>query len=221
MIKKIIKYAILLMSTLIVSMMTYANEAYNPPLPLVAGDCITCHGTGGSSVGPATPIIASFDSETFIGIMEKYKNDERPSSIMGRIAKGYTEKDFIVMADYFAKQAAVRYPQKVEAEKVKKGKKLHQKYCERCHENEGNTDNDGTAIIAGQWMPYLQFTLADFYHGERDIPKKMKRRMVKMVKKHGEESLDDLIHFYGSQTQSDVEIEVEVEVEVEPVKKVE
>jgi cytochrome subunit of sulfide dehydrogenase len=198
--EKITTYTILLVTLLMMSMTTIAKEDYPP---LVVGTCITCHGIGGSSVGPANPTIASFDSETLVDIMKDYRNDERPSTIMGRIAKGYTNKDFQVMADYFAKQAAVRYPQTVDAEKVNNGSKLHEKYCERCHKNEGNTDKDGTGILAGQWMPYLQFTLADLYQGKRDMPKKMKKRMVRMVKNHSEESFEDIIHFYGSQSNSE------------------
>ncbi|OQY44240.1 MAG: hypothetical protein B6247_30520 [Candidatus Parabeggiatoa sp. nov. 2] len=53
-------------------------------------------------------------------------------------------------------------------------------------------------------MPYLQFSLADFHSGVRDMSKKMKKRMRKMVRAKGEKSLDDIVHFYGSQTRSGV-----------------
>ena len=166
--------------------------------PMVVGPCISCHGPQGASVGPATPIIAGMSDRRFIESMEEYRDDERPSTIMGRIAKGYTDNDFKVMASYFAKQRFVRYPQKVDdIEKVKRGKKRHKKYCEKCHENEGFSNED--SILAGQWMPYLQFSLADFQAGSRDMPRRMQKRLQKMVQKYGEESLDDLKNFYGSQ----------------------
>ena len=62
-------------------------------------------------------------------------------------------------------------------------------------------NDEASAILAGQWMPYLQFSLADFHAGVRDMPRKMEKRMKKMLKKEGEESLDELVHFYGSLTE--------------------
>jgi sulfide dehydrogenase cytochrome subunit len=186
-----------MLSGLVFSMASYAAET-NPPL--VASTCVGCHGTGGSSMGPATPTIAGISAETFMEAMQAYQADERPSTIMGRIAKGYTEEELKVMADYFAQQSFVRYTQEIDAEKAKKGAKLHDKYCEKCHVDQGFTDEDGSAILAGQWLPYLQFSLADFHGGERDMSKKMKKRMGKMVEKQGEESLEDIAHFYASQT---------------------
>jgi len=191
-------YAILILATgLIISPTAWATEL---PLMLI-GNCTVCHGLAGSSVGPAAPSIARMDSEDFVDTMLEYQNDERPSTIMGRIAKGYSEADFQIMADYFAKQALVRYSQPVDAEKVKTGQQLHKKYCERCHENDGyGYSDEGYGILAGQWMPYLRFSLTDFQSRVRDMPRKMEKRMQKMVTQHGEESLEELVHFYGSHT---------------------
>ena len=193
------RYTLLLASGLIFNSVTWANESN---LSLLVGNCIGCHGPNGSSLGPATPTIAGMDDETFIEAMEEYKDDGRPSTIMGRIAKGYTEADIKAMADYFSKQPFVRTPQQFDADQAKQGQKLHNKYCEKCHEDGGFTDEDGSSVLAGQWMPYLQFSLADFHSGDRHMPKKMKRRLQKMIKANGEESLEAIVHFYGSQTQS-------------------
>jgi sulfide dehydrogenase cytochrome subunit len=170
-------------------------------LSLLVGNCDSCHGPKGSSLGPAVPTIAGMSEDTFLEAMEAYQQDDRPSTIMGRIAKGYTEADFQQMATYFSKQPFVRYPQKVDANKVQQGQKLHKDYCEKCHEDNGFTDEDGSSILAGQWLPYLQFSLADFQAGNRSMTKKMKKRMEKMVKAHGEASLDNVAHFYSSQTE--------------------
>ncbi len=198
---KTTQYTLLLASGMMLSASTWASEMDRLSL-MLNGTCMVCHGSQGSSVGPATPTIAGMDSEDFVDAMIEYKSGERPSTIMGRLAKGYTEDQFQMMADYFAKQPFVRYQQTVDALKVKSGAKLHDKYCEKCHEDSGyNLSDDGAAILAGQWMPYLQFTLTDFHAGVRDMPRKMKKRMKKMVKKEGEKSLDELVHFYGSLTE--------------------
>jgi len=179
---------------LMLNTITWANG-----IPMVVGPCITCHGAGGSSQGPAIPTIASLEKQTFIDIMQAYKDGSRPSTIMGRFAKGYTEADFNIMADYFGKQPVVRYPQKFDQAKAEQGAKHHKKYCEKCHEDNGFKDEDGTNILAGQWMPYLQFNLTDFQTGERDMPKKMQKRLQEMLEKHCEQSLDEIVNFYGSQ----------------------
>ncbi len=175
---------------------TWANDQN---IPMVVGPCITCHGAGGSSVGPATPTIAGREKECFIEIMEGYRDNERLSTVMGRLAKGYTDADFKIMADYFYEQPIVRYPQNVDIAKVEKGQKLHDKYCETCHENEECEESEGYNLFVGQRMPYLQYSLTDFLSGNREMPKKMEKYLLKMIKEQGKESLDDIVHFYGSQ----------------------
>jgi cytochrome subunit of sulfide dehydrogenase len=192
------KYALILAIGLILNPTAYADDSSR--LTLLVGNCITCHGPEGSSLGPATPTIARLDAENFVDIMLEYKNGERPSTIMGRIAKGYTFEDFDKMAKYFATKPFIRQGQTFEPARAKKGDKYHEKYCEKCHKSGGfKKDSDGASILAGQWMPYLQFSLADLNKGSRDMPKKMKKRLKKMVSEYGEESLTDLVHFYGGQ----------------------
>jgi sulfide dehydrogenase cytochrome subunit len=198
---KTTQYTLLLASGMMLSASTWASEENRLSL-MLNGTCMVCHGSQGSSVGPATPTIAGMDSEDFVDAMMEYKSGERPSTVMGRLAKGYTEDQFQMMASYFAKQPFVRYQQTVDANKVKSGAKLHDKYCEKCHDDRGYSFNDeASAILSGQWMLYLQFSLADFHAGVRDMPRKMEKRMKKMLKKEGEESLDELVHFYGSLTE--------------------
>lgn len=168
--------------------------------PVMLGNtCAGCHGTNGVSMGPATPSIAGMTETTIVDAMKGYKSGERPSTIMGRIAKGYTDEEFEAMGQFFSKQKYVPAEQTVDADKAKKGGKLHDKYCDKCHEKGGRIDDDGTSILAGQWMPYLTFSLEDFNSGARNMPKKMKRKLEKMVEKEGAEGLDSIVHFYGSQ----------------------
>ncbi len=192
---KVAKYA-LLISGLALSSSLLADEM----APMLAQTCVGCHGPNGSSVGPATPSIAGTEEETFVESMQAYKNGDRPSTIMARIAKGYTDEDFVVMAKYFSSQEFIRYPQETDKTKANRGEKLHDKYCDKCHEDNGFKDEDGSSILAGQWLPYLQYSLADYHSGEREATKKMRKRMKKMVKSAGEGSLDDVAHFYASQT---------------------
>ena len=166
---------------------------------MLANTCAGCHGTNGSSVGPASPTIAGISPDYFIETMEAYQTGERPSTIMGRIAKGYSEKEIDLMANYFSKQPFVRLPQDYDAKAAKLGKRLHKKYCEKCHEEDGRSSEDDAGILAGQWQTYLRFNMEDFTSGKRPMEKKMKKRMGKLDKAHGQAGIDALVHFYASQ----------------------
>ncbi|WP_455199328.1 c-type cytochrome [Kaarinaea lacus] len=178
---------------------SYAEPADNTPsMTMLAYTCAGCHGVNGSSIGPATPTIAGMSRDFFIETMEAYQSGERPSTIMSRIAKGYTKKEVELLADYFSKQSFVRKAQKFDDKKAVFGKKLHKKYCEKCHEDEGRSAEDDAGILAGQWEPFLRFTMKDFTSGKRPMEKKMKKRMTKLDEAHGEAGVDALIHYYAS-----------------------
>jgi cytochrome subunit of sulfide dehydrogenase len=69
--------------------------------PLLAQSCAGCHGQSGEGVGTIARI-AGYDRTAFITIWEEFRNDERPATIMNRIARGYTEEEVAILADYFA-----------------------------------------------------------------------------------------------------------------------
>jgi len=173
--------------------------ADTPSAAMLSNTCAGCHGTNGNSHGPATPTIAGISSEYFIEAMQQYKSGERPATIMGRIAKGYSEEEIKLMAGYFATQKMVRAAQEIDSSMAKKGMKMHEKYCEKCHEDGGRSSEDDAGILAGQWMPYLHYTMSDFLDGKREMPKKMKKKVEELQAKGGGDAVDALIQFYGSQ----------------------
>jgi len=179
-------------------MMSATIMAAIPEASMLANTCAGCHGTNGSSVGPASPTIAGISVEYFIETMEAYKKAERPSTIMSRIAKGYTDEEIKRMATFFSKQAFIRQPQTHNAKLASKGKKLHKKYCEKCHEDGGTSSEDDAGILAGQWQPYLRYSMQDFTSGNRSMEKKMKKKVNSLQKDHGDAGIDALIHFYSS-----------------------
>jgi sulfide dehydrogenase cytochrome subunit len=176
---------------------TSASAGMPDAATMLANTCLGCHGPGGSSTGPATPTIAGMQAESFGEAMKGYKEGARPATVMDRIAKGYTEDEIKAMGEYFSKQKFVRFAQKVDDKKVAEGKKLHKDHCEKCHVDEGTKDEDGSSILAGQWLPYLQFQMEDFIGGSREMAKKMKSQVEKVQAK-GPEAIDSLLHFYAS-----------------------
>ncbi len=177
---------------------SFAN-AETPSAQMLSNTCVGCHGAGGISNGPAIPSIAGSSESYFVDVMTEYAKDERASTIMGRIARGYTDDEIKTMGGYFSKQKIVGAKQEFDAEKAKKGKKLHKKYCEKCHEDGGTSAEDDSGILAGQWKPYLEYTMADFHAGTRNMPKKMKKKVKKMIKKKGKDAESILNEYYASQ----------------------
>jgi sulfide dehydrogenase cytochrome subunit len=173
--------------------------AATPSASMLGNTCAGCHGTNGNSQGPATPTIAGISSEYFIESMAAYKSGERPSTIMTRIAKGYTDEEIKLMAEFFAKQKFDRKKQKFDPKMAKQGKKLHEKYCEKCHEDGGRSTEDDAGILGGQWKPYLKYTLEDFTSGHREMDKKMKKKLDQLHKSKGDAGYEQLLNYYASQ----------------------
>ncbi len=76
--------------------------------PLAAQACAGCHGQAGAGSG-STPAIAGRDRQEFVATMRAFRANEKPASIMYRVARGFTDEEYVAMADYFA---AARPPQK-------------------------------------------------------------------------------------------------------------
>ncbi|MEJ2608670.1 MAG: cytochrome c4 [Candidatus Thiodiazotropha sp.] len=164
---------------------------------MLANTCSGCHGTNGASAGPATPSIGGISAVYFEEVMEEFKDDEMNATIMTRIAKGYTEDEIKAMGEYFSKQPFVAATQPFDPEKAKIGAKLHDKYCEKCHADNGTSSEDDSGILMGQLTPYLRYTFADFKAGNREITKKMKKRVNALLKKKGDAGIDALFNFYA------------------------
>lgn len=161
---------------------------------MLSNTCGGCHGTNGASVGPSMPILGGQPAEYIVESMKKFKSGERPSSIMGRLAKAYTDDDFKAMGEFFGEKKFIRHKQDVDAAKVAKGKRVHEENCKKCHQEGGRESEDG-GVIAGQWKEYLQINVSDFQSKKRPMPKKMAEKFEGL----SQDDLDALINFYASQ----------------------
>jgi sulfide dehydrogenase cytochrome subunit len=169
-------------------------QAAPPTAAMLSNACAGCHGTNGGSAGPTMPSLASQSKEAIEAAMKKFKSGERPSSIMGRLAKGYSDSEITAMAEFFSKQKLHVTSQAVDPAKVKKGAGLQEANCGRCHIEDGREGKDDTPVMASQWLPYMQMQMADYLSGKRKMPEKMKEKVDPMSK----EDLDALLHFYAS-----------------------
>lgn len=171
-----------------------AAHAAPPNAAMLSNACAGCHGTNGGSAGPSMPSLASQSKTAIIEAMKKFKSGERPSSIMGRLAKGYSDAEIEAMGEFFSKQKFHPTTQMVDAAKVKKGADLQEANCSRCHLDDGKDGKDDTPVMASQWLPYLQMQMQLYESGARKMPEKMAEK----VKPLSKEDLEALLHFYAS-----------------------
>ena len=166
---------------------------------MLAYACAACHGFNGNSQGPSTPNLAGISKYYFMDAMEAFKEDERPATVMNRIAKGYSKEEIALMADFFSKQPLKPVAQTFDPALASQGQALHEANCAQCHENGGRASDDDAGILVGQMSPYLHFTISDILAGKREVPTKMLKKLEKVRDESGQSGIEQLIHFYASQ----------------------
>lgn len=167
--------------------------ALPPNAAMLANACAGCHGTFGASAGPSMPSLAGQSKQAIVEAMKNFKSGERPSTVMGRLAKGYTDADFAAMGDFFAGQKLHVTQQMIDQQRVVKGAALHHAKCKNCHPDNGKTNEDDAPPVASQWLPYLQMQMALYVEGKRKTTK-----MSEVVKGLSADDLESLMQFYAS-----------------------
>lgn len=69
----------------------------------LAATCANCHGTNGQAVGDMKPL-AGVSAAKIIAMVADFKAGNQPATVMHQIAKGYTDEQIKLVADYFAAQ---------------------------------------------------------------------------------------------------------------------
>ena len=170
--------------------------------------CYSCHGHKGQSVTPEMPIIAGYSVTYLMDTMTEYRHSERPCHEARYVSgqhKGETDdmcgvarKLSIVetekISEHLAKEPFIPAKQKFDAVMAKRGEKLHNRMCEKCHEDGGSSPADDNGILAGQWTQYVRHQMEEFDTGRRSMVKKMKKQFDKLDKK----DIEDLVQYYAS-----------------------
>jgi sulfide dehydrogenase cytochrome subunit len=170
--------------------------------------CAGCHGKDGVSTEPTIPIIGGNSATYIIDTMVNFRDEERPCEEteitagprkgelddMCKIAKGLSDAETELVADYFASKPFVRAKQEFDADKAAKGKSIQNTNCKKCHEEGGSSPDDDAGILAGQWMPYIQQQFREYASGARPMPKKMKPKFEKL----DETDKENLVHYFAS-----------------------
>lgn len=87
-------------------MLAFSGQALAGDAPIasgemLAGTCAGCHGTDGASPGPIPPL-RGYPADAMATAMRMFRSGQRPSTVMGRIARGYNDAEIQAMAAFFA-----------------------------------------------------------------------------------------------------------------------
>jgi sulfide dehydrogenase cytochrome subunit len=81
---------------------------FSPQGYALAAPCLACHGPLRSH--PGTPALHALSETQIIEALQAFRADHRPSSIMGRIARGYSDAEIALIARTWPKIASVGRP---------------------------------------------------------------------------------------------------------------
>jgi sulfide dehydrogenase cytochrome subunit len=76
----------------------------NPAARGLAASCAACHGTNGRSATKEVVALAGLPKEHIASQMRAFRDGARPATIMHQIAKGYSDQQIDLMADYFSRR---------------------------------------------------------------------------------------------------------------------
>lgn len=70
--------------------------------PPGAASCSGCHAP--PATGSAMPSLAGWPAESIVAAMIAFRDGERPSTVMDRIAKGFSDEEITAIAEWLAAQ---------------------------------------------------------------------------------------------------------------------
>ena len=70
---------------------------------VIAYSCNACHGSDGQSATVEIPSLKAQAADAMAEKLLDFKYDKQASTIMGRIAKGYTDAELKAVAKYFSR----------------------------------------------------------------------------------------------------------------------
>lgn len=81
-----------------------AHAQERPAARSLAATCAACHGTDGRSVTAEVAGLAGRPREYIASQMRAFRDGTRPATVMQQIAKGYSDQQIDLMADYFSRR---------------------------------------------------------------------------------------------------------------------
>ena len=97
------KAALLLVAALVAAPLGAAAQDSAAARSLAA-TCASCHGTDGRSATKEVASLAGLPREHIASQMRAFRDGSRPATVMHQIAKGYSDQQIDLMADYFSRR---------------------------------------------------------------------------------------------------------------------
>lgn len=90
-----------ILSVLLVAAAPAIAQAPDPVL--LAGACQGCHGIAGQGAHGIPQIKDAHSRAEFAALMQAFRANQREATVMGRIARGYTDADIALLAAHYAR----------------------------------------------------------------------------------------------------------------------
>lgn len=163
---------------------------------MLAQSCMGCHGSMGASGASPMPIIGGQNESYLVDAMKAFQDGSRESTIMGRLAKGYSEAEIAALAKFFAAKPFVRRNQPIDPALAEAGRAPYNKSCKRCHGDNGRQSAEPQyPIVGGQWLETLQISIAEIRAGHRKVDEKFQAKLDEL----NPAEADAVLHFFAAQ----------------------
>jgi cytochrome c553 len=130
----------------------------------LASSCNGCHGDNGNSTDPEVPSIAGQDAQYLSTAIAHYANGSRENETMANAVKELSKEQISDVSAYYAGQTPVK-PEGIVMPLPPE--ELAQK-CNRCHGENGFSEDPAKPRLAGQIQAYLEKALHDYHDGNRE-----------------------------------------------------
>lgn len=77
-----------------------------PSATMLALACTGCHGSLGVSLGSSIPMLAGQSEKCIVDALQGFRSGARSATIMGRLARAYSDAEIAALAEYFSRQQA-------------------------------------------------------------------------------------------------------------------
>jgi len=175
----------------------------------IVEDCTGCHGDDGVSQWSDVPTIAGLSEYYHGDQLYLYRDEERPcgdseyrqgdmsgqTSNMCAVTADLTDEQIDAIAVHFSEMPFEAATQEFDATLAAAGQVIHERDCQICHSEGGSVADDDAGILAGQWLGYMETTLAQYRAGEREQPGPMQEKIDAL----SDDDIKALLHYYASQ----------------------
>lgn len=185
------------------------TAVFSADVSLLTPVCGGCHGINGLSVNSTVPTIAGQAFTLIEDNLLAFRDDERACgetellqgeaaalvSAMCAFVTTLEDADISALAEFYEMQTFVPAKQPFDPALAAEGAGIHREAnCELCHSQGGRESNGMSAILAGQWTPYLERSLLRIRAGERMGPKMMNRAIHEFT----DADIAALLNYYAS-----------------------